>query len=137
MRERRVGAVEGNDDVWKFARGAAEMAELDEVLDEVVARVFERGRASPFVISAGRPLGVAVPSDEVLDEGTSDSTAVMVSSAGAALALRGVGGTTVCVDVVESDEDEDEDGVGECERGGGVGEGEGGVAGFVDASVSA
>lgn len=35
---------------------------------------------------------------------------------GARLA-RGVAGTTVCVDVVESDEDEDEEGVGEYERG--------------------
>ncbi len=40
---------------------------------------------------------------------------------------RGVAGTTVCVDVVETDDEEDADGAGECERDGGCESYEGGM----------
>lgn len=63
--------------------------------------------------SEGRSVGVAVPLDERDTEESAAGRELRDERECSCRLARGVAGTTVCVDAVESDDDEEEEGVGE------------------------
>jgi hypothetical protein len=114
-RERRVGCEAVDRVTWTFVRGAD--AADDDVSD--ASRVASSDGAWPFGSGLARPrgVGVAVPSEETLDD--TDAAAGEASGCiGAVVDL--LTGTTVCVDVEEADND----GVGEWDLGVGVADGD-------------